>query len=295
MRQSSSTTQSDPGNGEPLFERVGGVLAWGRRKLEPSPTAALDAQLLLAHATDTTRVWVLIHPEAPLSRNQRTRYRDLIGRRAEGVPVAYLRGWTEWHSLRLDITRDVLVPRPETELLLERAMDLARRHQWRRVADIGTGSGAVAVALARSLSDAAIQAIDISAAALGVARRNAASHQVADRVQFFLGNLAEPLTERPDLIVANLPYLSDEMMDEVSADVQHEPVIALRAGPSGLELIEQLDCQLRVRGWRVPLLLEIDPRLSRSARTLFADDADVSVFRDYAGHDRIVFVHPHTA
>lgn len=296
MRQNGSTTTlSEQRVPDPAFERVEGALAWARHTLAPSSTAALDAQLLLAHVMDTARVWVLTHPEAPFSREQRSRFVDLIQQRAEGVPVAYLRGWIEWHGLRLDMTPDVLVPRPETELLLERAADLAGRHGWTDLADIGTGSGALAVGLARLLPDAVVQAADISDAALEVAKRNAASHGVADRVSFFLGDLAEPLTRRPDLIVANLPYLSDDMMRDISADVRHEPVTALHAGPTGLELIERLDRQLRVRGWRVPLLLEIDPRLSPDVRTLFAEDADVDIYRDYTGHERIVAVLPRAA
>lgn len=271
------------------------AISWARQVLEPSATAALDSQLLLAHVTGTDRVWVLAHPEAPLSANQRNHYVDLVQQRAEGVPVAYLRGWIEWHGLRFDITRDVLVPRPETELLLERAVDLAGRRRWHDLADIGTGSGALAIGLARLLPDASVQATDISVAALNVAKRNAESNRVTERVEFVLGDLIEPLVKRPDLIVANLPYLSDDMMDDISPDVRHEPLSALHAGHTGLEIIERLDRQLRMRGWRVPLLLEIDPRLSGDARSLFREDADVEIFRDYAGHERIVAVQPHSA
>jgi release factor glutamine methyltransferase len=291
----STTPLSRQSFGEPKLDGVEGALSWARERLAPSRTGALDAQLLLAHVTGRERVWVLAHPDAPLSRSQQGRFVDLIEQRARGVPVAYLRGWIEWHGLRFDITPDVLVPRPETELLLERAVDLAGKNAWIEVADIGTGSGALAVGLARLLPDARVQATDISAPALRVAKRNAAALGVADRITFFLGDLAERLTRKPDLIVANLPYLSDEMMRDLSADVQSEPVAALHGGATGLEPFERLDRQLRMRGWRVPLLLEIDPRLSGPVQSLFAKEAGVDIFRDYAGHDRIAAVLPPAA
>jgi release factor glutamine methyltransferase len=243
---------------------------------------------------DTTRVWVLAHPQSPLTREQASRYGELIERRAAGEPVAYLRGWIEWHGLTFDVTPSVLVPRPETELLLEHAVDLARLHAWRALADIGTGSGVLAIGLALALPDARVEAVDVSASALSVASHNAERHGVSDRVTFLLGNLVAPLTAAPDLIVANLPYLSDEMMHTISADVGYEPVTALHAGPTGLELVQRLRDRLHVRGWRVPLLLEIDPRQATAAVALFSADARVDLFRDYAGHDRIVSVFPET-
>jgi release factor glutamine methyltransferase len=293
MRQSGSTLKVSKQEAGPIdFERVEGALRWARSQLEPSPTAALDAQLLLSDVMSVPRIWVLAHPEAPLSRNQQAHYRSLIERRAGGTPVAYLRGWVEWHGLRFEVTEDVLVPRPETEILLEGAVERAKQVEANAVVDVGTGSGNLAVGLALALPELTVEASDISAAALAVARRNAAHHTVSDRVSFLEGDLIEPMHTRPDLIVANLPYLSDDMMRSVSADVRAEPVSALLAGPTGLELMARLRSQLRMRGWRVPMLLEIDPRESRAARALFREDGVVDIVRDYAGHDRVVMVHP---
>jgi release factor glutamine methyltransferase len=260
--------------------------------LQPSPTAALDAQLILSDVMSTSRIWILAHPEGPLSRGQIARFREVVERRAAGTPVAYLRGWIEWHGLRFEVTSDVLVPRPETEILLEKAVEIAGKRGARLVADIGTGSGVVAVGLAVSLPQAIVLATDISRPALKVAAGNAAGHGVSQRITFLHGDLAAPLPERPDLVVANLPYLSDEMMKSVSVEVLSEPASALRAGPTGLELIERLRDQLLVRGWRVPLLLEIDPRQASAARALFGEDGQVAVYRDYAGHDRVLTVVP---
>jgi release factor glutamine methyltransferase len=260
--------------------------------LQPSQTAALDAQLLLAHVLSRPRVWVLSHPDAPMGERHRSAFGALIERRSSGEPVAYLRGWVEWHGLRFDVSPDVLIPRPETELLLERAAELASRDGWSSIADIGTGSGAVAVGLATMLPDARIQATDTSAAALAVARGNAERNDVAARVTFSQGDLIEPLREPPDLIVANLPYLSDEMMDSLDVDVRHEPATALHGGSDGLQLLRRLRDSIRIRGWHVPLLLEYDPRQSDSVRSLFRHDGQVEIFRDYAGHDRMVWVQP---
>lgn len=293
MRRNGSTTKpSETESGEPGLECVDGALHWARRQLWPSRTAALDAQVLLAHVAGASRVWVLAHPEARLSEEQVAHYRELIERRATGVPVAYVRGWIEWHGRRFEVTEDVLVPRPETELLLERAVELSRLYRWQAIADIGTGSGVLAVEMAVLLPDATVQATDVSGGALEVARRNAARHGVSDRVRFLVGDLAEPLMDEPDLIVANLPYLSDEMMREIGPDVRHEPPSALHGGPTGLELIERLLQGLRVRGWSVPLLLEIDPRQSHDIPRLFGADVYVEIFSDYAGHNRIVSAFP---
>lgn len=293
MRRSASTTkESEPDTTSARVERVEDALRWGRSQLEPSRTSALDAQLLLAEVLARSRVWVLSHPDVPLASDEYDRFRALIRRRAAGEPVGYLRGWVEWHGLQLDVTPDVLIPRPETELLLEEAARLAAERGWNALADIGAGSGALAIGLAALLPPARIWATDISAAALAVARRNAERSGVQDRVVLLQGDLIEPLELKPELLVGNLPYLSDEMMEALDADVRHEPVSALHGGSDGLVLVRRLRDALHMRGWRVPLLLEIDPRQSAAARLLFREDGQVEILRDYAGHDRIVRVLP---
>jgi release factor glutamine methyltransferase len=222
-------------------------------------------------------------------------YLSLIERRAQGEPVAYLRGHVEWRGLRLEVSPAVLVPRPETELLAEQAIDLTRERELWLLADIGTGSGAIAIALALADPDYRVYAVDYSQEALAVARCNAIHHGVDDRVQLLHGDLLQPLPVRPDLLVANLPYLSDEMMASLPADVRHEPSRALHAGPSGIELYSRLLRQLADHAWAIPLLLEIDPRQVTAMRSLVRGrfpGASFDILPDYAGHDRIMVIRP---
>jgi release factor glutamine methyltransferase len=217
----------------------------------------------------------------------------MIARRATGVPVAYLRGYCEWFGLKLSMTPDVLVPRPETELLVEAAIHLARNSKAHCLVDVGTGSGAIAIQLARSLPNATIVGIDTSSRALDVARHNGASLGVSDRIVWLEGNLLEPLVTAPDMIVANLPYLSDGSMRELDRDVRHEPLSALYGGPDGLDLYRELFQQRRDRGWHGPVVMEIDPRQATNLTTLVQEtfsEANVRVHQDYAGRDRIVVV-----
>ena len=257
--------------------------------LSPSRTAALDAQLLLAEAMFRDRAWVLAHYEAGVPDDVLQQFRRLIARRRTGQPIAQITGRSHWYDLELQITPDVLIPRPETELLLERAREIATRVSARRVADIGTGSGALAIGLARCLPETHIDAVDISQEALDVAARNVHCYDLADQISLIRGSLIEPLEIQPDLIVANLPYLSDEMMEELDAEVRHEPQLALHGGSSGLELYCELQRMLTERGWIMPLVLEIDPRQENAVAALF-QDADVSIQQDYSGRSRIVTV-----
>lgn len=275
-------------------ESVGAALAWARELLAGSETALLDGELLLGHVLTRDRAWILAHPEAPLSGADVTRFTELVERRAAGEPVAYIRGHAEWYGQDFEVARDVLVPRPETELVLEKAVELARSLHARVVADLGTGSGILAIELARALPEARVYATDISERSLAVAGRNLARHGVDDRVVLLEGNLLDPLPEPPDLVVANLPYLSSEMMEELEADVKHEPVSALHGGPTGVELFRDLAIQIRDRSWSVPLVLEIDSRQTECVRDLLSG-YNIDVLKDYAGRDRVVVARPRTS
>jgi release factor glutamine methyltransferase len=272
---------------------AGSAVQWAKRTLTPSTTASLDAALLLGHVLSRDRSWVLAHGDEPLSAEAEARYRELVDRRATGVPVAYLRGYCDWFGLHLRVTPDVLVPRPETELLVERAVRVAHERGARFVVDVGTGSGAIAIQLARSLPSALVTGIDTSRAALELARYNAAALGVAERLNWLGGNLLESLGEEPDLLVANLPYLSESAMLELDRDVRHEPAPALYGGSDGLDLYRELFQQRRDRGWTAPVLLEIDPRQATKLTAILDasfGESRVSVHRDYAGHDRIIVV-----
>jgi release factor glutamine methyltransferase len=228
----------------------------------------------------------------------RERFRELVRRRAEGMPVAYLVGHKEFYSLSFRVTPDVLIPRPETELLVVRLLDLAKQRTSERqrnsIADVGTGSGIIAVSVARSLPDAQVTAIDTSAAALAVARENAAAHGVAERIEWLESDLlaAVPADRRFDIVASNPPYVSSAEFAKLPATVKNfEPRQALEAGPRGTEVIERLIPvaaeRLNPGGW---LLMEISPMIEASVRELLEGEPTLelaSTIKDLAGLPRI--------
>ena len=232
----------------------------GIRTLESAetPSAPLASELLLMHVLGNDRAWLYAHPEEVLSPAQLEKYLELISLRASGTPTQYLTGKQEFWGLDFEVTRDVLIPRPETEHVIEVAMTRigeARRGAELKIADIGTGSGCIAVALAHELPRTQIYATDISRAALAVAQRNAARHGVADRIHFFESNLLAGVTEPVefDVIVSNPPYVAERDSKSLPRDVhEHEPHIALFAGEAGLDvyapLIVQAESRLRQGG-----------------------------------------------
>ncbi|MGC0778144.1 MAG: peptide chain release factor N(5)-glutamine methyltransferase [Candidatus Acidiferrum sp.] len=218
------------------------------------PSFTLAAELLLLHVANRDRAWLYAHPEEILSAETTTQYFALVQRRANGEPTQHLTGKQEFWGLEFEVTPDVLIPRPETEHLIEVALDRLALRVGRSprlagngitLVDVGTGSGCIAIALAKELPDATVYAADISAAALDVARRNAARLGFADRIQFFESNLLEafsPLATRHsplsfDLIVCNPPYVGRRDAEILSQEVRdHEPPTALFAGEEGYEL-----------------------------------------------------------
>ena len=223
---------------------LGKVLEWtaGRFRKEGLPSARLDAELLLAHCLGTDRIGLYLDFHKPLDEGERASYRDLVRRRLSGEPVAYILGHKEFWSLDLKVDARVLVPRPETELLVESALELLSGRESPLVVDLGTGSGAIALALAKERPDAAIVATDLSADALDLARDNA-EHLGLD-VEFRQGDLFAPLEDlrgRVTLLVSNPPYVAEERLDQVQPSVlEHEPRSALLAGPDGLDVIRRL-------------------------------------------------------
>lgn len=271
--------------------RVDAALRTGGSSLSHSSTPSLDAQVLLAHVLDRPRSWLFAHGDYVLQPDELSRFKDLLCRREEGAPVAYLREFVEWHGHDYLVNSDVLIPRPETELLLEEAITIVGSMPCRRVADVGTGSGAIAIELALACSGVHVVGVDVSEPALRIARSNAHRLGVAGRLTLLHGNLLDPIDHQPDLIVANLPYLSSDMIASVPIDVTFEPWTALHGGETGLELYEGMLGCMRARGWRIPTLVEIDPRQADAAAELFAEempDADVRVLPDLAGHARVV-------
>jgi release factor glutamine methyltransferase len=283
----------------------GEALARAANALARIDAPALTAQVLLAQVVGLTRTQVLARPEQRLTEQQQAGFDALLGRAAAGEPLAYLTGHREFYGLDFWVTSQVLVPRPESELLV----DLGLVGQPRHILDVGTGSGCLAVALAAKLPEAAVTAVDIAPEALDAAQRNAERHGVAARLTFIRSDLlaawqpqtdrlgTRPLTPPPpanfDLIVANLPYIdSDELRGLEVA--RHEPWMALDGGPGGLVLVEQLLSQApRCLAPGGRLLLEIGATQGRAALALARaafPGAQVTLHQDLAGLDRVVAV-----
>jgi release factor glutamine methyltransferase len=265
---------------------VAALLESGRRHLQ-TDSSALDAELLLAHALGQSRTWIKSHPEQVATTEHAARFREFLARRAAGEPLAYLVGYRDFWSHQLVVDRRVLVPRPETELLVERALALVSTPEA-RAADLGTGSGAIALALASERPGWRISATDISTDALSVARGNAATLGITS-VAFFAGAWFEPLgAERFDLIVSNPPYVAAE--DPALAQLQHEPRLALTPGGDGTAALRAIIAaapeHLERCGW---LLLEhgYDQAAPLAEALVGAGFARVRSHRDLAGHERV--------
>jgi release factor glutamine methyltransferase len=275
----------------------------------------LDAEVLLAAALDTAKPWLFTHLDHLLTPEQESRFREHVERRAAREPVAYIVGWREFYKRRFRVDRSVLIPRPATELLVEKALEAVRRptgspsHRT-LLADIGTGSGAIAITLAAE-SRLPVLATDASVEALAVARANAADHHAEDLVDFRHGHLAEPIirvlravaSTHPGtfdrlVLCANLPYLTDAQTDAAPRDVRdYEPRMALAAGRDGLDACWELFRQLRRHRAalppRVTAIIEIDPSQFASAPALIVHDFPLSrpeTFKDLEGFDRVLVV-----
>lgn len=265
-----------------------------------------DLQVLLAHATGKNRAWVLAHPEAVLTPEQEQTFLALKARYEAGEPLPYLLGHWEFYGLDFHVSPDVLIPRSETELLIDSALARARMRSTTgaglRFIDIGTGSGCIPVTLATLLPDAEISATDISPAALAVARLNAEKHGVAQRITFYEADLfsssAEPSTVHRlpstfDLILSNPPYIPTDTLRELPI-YGREPTLALDGGPDGMEVIRRLLGQSK--RWLAAggtLLLEIEYRQGAQAAALAREnfpEADIHIHKDLAGLDRLLAI-----
>jgi release factor glutamine methyltransferase len=256
-----------------------------------APVPALDADVLLAHALGVAKEALVAHPEIELSADEAARFDALIAKRADGMPVAYLRGIKEFYGLRFSVDPRVLVPRPETEALVDavRAWVAGRPLT---VVDVGTGSGAIAIALAVSEPQLRLIATDVSAGALAVAKANAGA--LGARVDFREGDLLAPVTEAVDAVAANLPYLRDLELDRLAGDrtsLAFEPRVATVAGPDGLRLVRRAIADLRrVLAPDGAAFFECDPPQAETIATLLAPLGRVDVVQDLAGLDRVVRV-----
>ena len=257
-----------------------------------SETASLDSQVLLAHVTGKSRTWILAHPEARLTLSQEQAVQTALDRLRAGEPLPYVLGHWEFYGLDFLVTPQTLIPRPETELLVEQALHWLDAHPDRRLAaDVGTGSGCIAVSLAVNLPGLRILASDASLPALQIARQNARLHAVLERISCVQADLIPSIQGRFDLVCANLPYIPVDQLMKLPVS-RCEPRHALDGGPDGLAAIRRL--LLAAPQWLAQsglLLIEIGASQGAAVRDLaqaaFAGAA-VQVLVDLAGHDRLV-------
>ncbi len=266
------------------LSRARGILADGNIE-----DARLESELLLRHTLKISQVQLYLDLDHELSLNQEQTFWQLIKRRLDGEPTAYITGHREFYGLDFYVDPSVFIPRPESELLVEKALDLTQNHPVSTIAEIGTGCGAIAISLALKLPQAKIYATDISAPALKVALVNCQRHRVVNRICLLHGDMLDPLPEPVDLVVANLPYVSELEMPDLA---NFEPLLALDGGSDGLEKIHQL-CR-RVTDKLRPdgcLLLEIGQGRGKGVttclRSLFPS-AKIEVAPDLSGIDRVV-------
>jgi release factor glutamine methyltransferase len=274
---------------------IGRLLEWTTRYLADKgiESPRLETQILLAHAMGCKRIQLYARFDELVEEPHRQKFRELIGRRLKGCPVAYLVGTKEFFSLELEVTPAVLIPRPDSECLVDACLRLAKDQAAPCVLDVGTGSGCLAVAIAWHNKKAQVTAIDISAEALAVAARNAARHGVAPRVQFLEGDLFGPLPgdAQFDLIVSNPPYVPHGDIPELEQTVRDfEPHLALDGGPDGFDVFGRLVAGagsfLREGGW---LLIEIGAAQEQEARRRVESQSGFELaptLRDGAGQPR---------
>ncbi len=263
-----------------------------------SDTPDLDASVLIAHVLNKPRTWILAHPELTLTAEQQKQLNDALKQLEEGEPFPYVLGHWEFFGLDFDVTPDVLIPRPETELLVEKAIIWLQESPVRRtIADIGTGSGAIAVSLAFNVPDAELLATDISPKALQVAKRNAEKHGAANRIEFIECDLLPTRSKiqhrksQIDLLCANLPYIPTKTLSQLPV-FGREPTLALDGGADGLDLFRRL--LNMAPEWLAPnalILLEIESTLGIQVLNLaydMFDQVQIHLHQDLTGRDRLM-------
>lgn len=296
------------------------ALQWANNKLRKAgvDSPMLDAEILLAFALSSSKSWLFAHFGDKLKTHQEEKFLELVTRREDREPVAYIVGKKAFYGRDFVVDRHVLIPRPETETMVELALKLIAGKDSERtlIADLGTGSGAIAVSLAAETKLPVI-AVDIDDVALEIAKKNATTLIPETTVDFQAGNLAEPIIRifktirgqtnvqtssvypfKTLLLTTNLPYLSEVRMDNLQAEVRHEPELALRAGADGLdaywELFRQLRDQRKILPRELIVLIEIDPEQLKAAEKLILHNfpsAKLTTHQDLHGDDRVVEAH----
>lgn len=273
---------------------VSDLLSWvtGYFKDKKIEEPRLEAEVLLAYCLKKSRIALYTEFDRPLTGEERDSLKPLLKRRTSGEPIAYLTGQKEFMSLPFKVSPSVLIPRPETETLVERAIEIIKEQGFSQIIDVGTGSGAIALSLAHYLPKLMVIGIDISPEAVAVAQSNAEELGLAERVNLSVGDLLAEQTGPFDMVAANLPYVPTDIKDQIPATVRdYEPGLALWAGPDGFDLYRRLIPQayalLKPGGC---LLFEIDPGQQTLAEEALADFSRVKFISDLAGKTRVVEV-----
>jgi release factor glutamine methyltransferase len=277
--------------------------AIARLSAEHVPSPRMNAELLLMFTLDCDRAHLHAHPERELNNDELNRYDGALSERVRGVPAQYITGHQEFWGMDLIVSSAVLIPRPETEHVVETVLELAQRHAARheharrslahrpsRIVDVGTGSGCIALALAKDLPDAEIHATDNSRSALEIARANAARHNFESRVQFHEANLLQGLERDFDFVVSNPPYVGESEEDQVQLEVRKfEPRRAVFGGPTGVEVIARLIPQARTAlhpgGW---LVMEISGTIAEQVKHLLHSWDEIHTVSDLQGIPRVI-------
>lgn len=266
--------------------------AVARLTAENVPSPRMNAELLLMFTLSCDRAYLFAHPERQLTADEHARYNAALAERSRGVPAQYITGHQEFWGMDLIVNSSVLIPRPETEHVIEVVLKLPEGGALSevRIVDVGTGSGCIALALGKELPKAEIHATDLSLAALEIARTNAARHQLERRIHFHHADLLEGLTESFDIVVSNPPYVGESEEDTVQLEVRKfEPRSAVFAGQTGTEvigrLIPQAHAALRPGGWFV---MEISGTIADRVRALLGDWEEVEVTPDLQAIPRVV-------
>lgn len=241
------------------------ALQYGNAKLSHLPTAELDTVVLLSFILQKEKTHILAYQEERLNNEQQEKFKKAITKRSQFIPVAYITGFKEFFDYTFVVNKDTLIPRPETELIIEYILEYVKKYSKKNlnnlsIFDIGTGSGAIGITLAKKIPDAQVTLTDISQKALKTAKKNAQNLN-ASNTQFVQSNLLENIPKKtsPNIIVANLPYLSKEVYKSTEPDIKHEPLSALVANDDGMELYKILFNQIKERNLGVDLYIEINP------------------------------------
>lgn len=280
-------------NTKPSVWTIGGILEWTKQYFSGKgvDNPRLDAEVLLSHILCRDRLYLYVHYDQPMSVEELAAFRECVRKRAARVPVAYITGEKEFFGLTFSVSPAVLVPRPETELLVETVVKRLAGNPAPRIVDLGTGSGAITVSVLTQLPQATAVAVDISAAALAVAQTNAKRHAVAERVEWMQGDFWQPVSGLFDAIVSNPPYIPAADVRALAPEVQNEPVLALDGGLDGLDYYRRLlsdgDAYMAPGGF---IAIEIGINQAAAIGSLAGKSpfmvADITA--DYAGIERVM-------